>query len=410
MHRYNYTIKINKNNWKEPLLGLIFIFPYIEFFIGGTWRIGDEAVGRAIIVAELILILLNFFRIIAFQKKMRNQYKVEFLFFVYILIMLIFNSDIDIDNVSTALWMISPLLCAITIHIRIINANIDYRKVARYGTWFFSIYAIMLVLYNLIYLSLLSPGNRLTALAGGPVIFGYTLAVYFAFVITNKNYFLNKEILFFKMLFTIIAILTGSRGGVWPIIVLWMLDFVRSRFSIKRLLFISILIVAFIIIDPVEYISQFMPRLFDSTGSGRLESNYGAIRAYGSYNFLELIIGSGPGECFPYQAWVNRNIAIGDSFGNSNGFVFNGFIMLVQPHNTILYFLLELGVIGVFLFIVIIYKNIKLQDSNLINRVILIGTIFLVNLLDSIFIIEPGVALIMWIMILFSSYQTNKSI
>ena len=387
---------------KEFLLGLLFVIPYMESFIGGTWRVGSEAVGRSIIVILLIIIAMNIPQCMLTGNSTTKRNGLEVCFCLYSIAVLFINTRLKANNVSTLLWMTVPLACALSVRSRVIHSNLNHKRIIYYGTCFFSAYSILLVLYNIIALNIFTSGRRLTALAGGSVIYGYTIAVYFALVITNRDVFSYSQTLFLKLLFTFIVVLTGSRGGVWPIILLWIFDFVRRDFSYKRLLCSLLILLIFVIINPVDYVYEYMPRLFIYTDSSRIASNDSAIQALLSFDSIDLLLGRGPGNFFPYQAWVNRNVDIGSSMGNSNVFYFNGLALLVQPHNSFLYYLLELGSIGLMLILAIISKNVihRFPSKRFIDAFVLVGTVVVVNLFDSILIVEPGISFVMWLIIL----------
>lgn len=402
--RHDYLMRIDAKNKKEIVYGLLFLVPYIEPFIGGTWRIGNNAVGRAVVVLELLIIAINVICFFFLKRIVSVHHGIELLFCFFVILML-YHSGLHMDNFSTALCMTVPLLCAVTIHARMTDEMIDCDKVLYYGVYWFTAFLVALIIYNTIYLGRFTSGHRLVAPGGGSVVLGYTLAVYFALVITNKTAFSDKERLFFKLFFTVAAVLTGSRGGVWPIALLWIVDYLRGRVSLKRV-FESMAAVALILaLNPLDYINRYMPRLLVSSDSARSGSNYGAVKAFQSFDVIDKIIGRGPGDFFPYQNWVNRNVAASNGIGNNN-FDFNGITMLVQPHNSVIYVLLELGVIGLLIAVLIIMKNLRLEiKNNRNNRIILIGTIVFVNLFDSIFIVEPGIALVFWLLIFISYSQ-----
>lgn len=400
-------VELNDNKIKELLISIVFIIPYTETFIGGTWAIGENAVGRTIIVVEFIIIAACILRNILKGVRIFN-FELEVLFFCYYTVLvLFFATDVKAHNISVAMWMTVPVLCAYAVKKLILDEGLDFGRIIYYGVYVFSAYSVLLVTYNILFLGLLGSGNRITALAGGPVVYGYTLAVYFALVITNKELFNNTEIIFFKVLFSVIALMSGSRGSFWPIIMLWLFDYFCRKISYRKLLVAVGLIFVIMIINPIEIVSHVMPRLLSNTDSSRINSAIGTFSIFTALEPSQIIIGFGPGDFFPYQAWVNRNVVAGTSAGNMNNFFYDGIMMLVQPHNSFIYYIMELGIIGLFTVLFILVKNVHLMNpENRVNRIVLIGVITLANLLDSIFIVEPGVSFVMWLIVFFCSTRT----
>ena len=85
---------------------------------------------------------------------------------------------------------------------------------------------------------------------------------------------------------------------------------------------------------------------------------------------------------------------------------YNGVAVLVQPHNSFLYELMEGGIIGLILmvssFICAIKTLIKYKNSNYIFGLAFIGVMLLVNCFDSVLFVQPGVAGSFWLLLMIS--------
>ena len=87
---------------------------------------------------------------------------------------------------------------------------------------------------------------------------------------------------------------------------------------------------------------------------------------------------------------------------------------IVQPHNTFIHILLELGINGLLLFVITIcslYKKIVINHSKncMFQISFIVLSVIILNFFDSVFTINPGIASIWWIILfLLVNYKEDK--
>ena len=91
-------------------------------------------------------------------------------------------------------------------------------------------------------------------------------------------------------------------------------------------------------------------------------------------------------------------------------FLLDGISVVVQPHNTFIYILIENGILGLVLCLLalgrITVSFLNCKSYNYANKVMIVAVFGFVNCFDSILYIQPGVATLFWMM-LFLVYEEN---
>ena len=111
------------------------------------------------------------------------------------------------------------------------------------------------------------------------------------------------------------------------------------------------------------------------------------------------LFGAGLNNFFPYQKWA---MSVNDI--DLNMITREGVSILVQPHNSFIYSLMESGIIGLFFLMgIIIYAGwsfVHYKTDNFAFRIAFVGVLFLVNFFDSVFYVQPGTAGTFWLLLL----------
>lgn len=380
---------------KELLYSIIVMFPYIEIFIGGTKAVNDGII-RTIVVAEVGMIVL--FMLFYGLLKINN---IEMLFCMYTIVNWICNAEWKFTSICLLTWIIIPIILASYISIFLSKKKLNKIQFVTHEMDWFIVFVIVLIIFNLFFLNV-DYNGRLVAPAGGPVIFGYTVAIYFAVIMHHREMYSARKYLLYKIILTVAAVMSGSRGAVWPVAAMWIIDFLRyKKITIKRLVFCCIAFSLLIFINPIEYVYKMMPRLFVSTSNTRMLSNESIFTLMRNFSFKDIVLGKGLENFFPYQEWVNGMVIDSSSYVGRSFIVQDGVSFIVQPHNTFIYILVELGIVGLILFSLIFIKYFVrgIKNHNMTAILVLFVIIF-VNLFDSVMIVEPGVALILWVLIM----------
>lgn len=380
---------------KELLYSMIVLFPYIEMFIGGTRAVNDGII-RTIVVAEIAMII----GFILFRGFIRIN-NIEMFFCIYVFINWLCNSEWKFTSICLLTWIIIPLILASYIVKDISSRKLNRVCFVAYSIDWFILFSVVLMIFNIFFLNA-SYNGRLVAPAGGPVIFGYTIAVYFSVIMNYRDIFSTKKYVFYKIILTVVSIMCGSRGSVWPIIVMWIIDFLRSKkITFKRFILSFIVLITIIVINPIDYVYKMMPRLFVGTSNTRMSSNKSIFTLMHNFSFKDILLGRGLEKFFPYQEWVNGMVVDSSSYVSKSFIVRDGVSYIVQPHNTYIYILVELGIIGLIIFLLIFTKYLirEIKRHNFMAMLVL-GVILFINLFDSVFIVEPGVALVLWVLIM----------
>ena len=118
---------------------------------------------------------------------------------------------------------------------------------------------------------------------------------------------------------------------------------------------------------------------------------------------LYYITGHGVGNFFPFQQWTASNAGVSSNayaWFDVNLFSYKGTMILVQPHNTFIYLLMETGALGVLLFLRTVFVGMKDGNGAIHPNILIVVVAFiLLALFESTIIIQPGIACMWWLMI-----------
>lgn len=395
----------------ERLLSLLFLFPYFEGFLSSFIIYKNGAVFRIILPVLLIAALV--FCLLPVRGKyyvFHHHYKLELLLPVYLTISLIFMKDRSLLSISTFLWMISSIIFAVCFVSFFIARNLDIDCLLVDCIENFTILCFLLIVRAIIVDHLfIDLSYRFNPPGGGAVIFGYTCTVFLAFTIYYFNQLKHPYIIGIILIVAIIG--TMSRGAIWPAALVVIIYFLTSGKESKNKLTISIIVlsIGFIlsIFVPIILI-QIAPRLLETSDYSRQLTMRSVFKTLNWYSAKQRLFGLGLGNVYQYQQWLTDNKFNTDKFYN-NFFVFHGNAILVHPHNVYFYFLLETGIVSVILFILPFVKYIyySIKSKNL-WMFILIAIILFINFFDSIMIVEPGVAAMLYVIISLLYYKNSQ--
>lgn len=413
-------LKIGKKSLCEKFLALVFIIPYIEVsFIRELleYKSYDILVPASISVLGLISIMLLVFIFFGRSKvKLREFYPVIFVKVILDIIILIrglYLQDINIF-LSQFIRFAIPFYYAMLV-IKIIKMyKLNIINISKTGIFYFSLYIVTNIAINFNkYGFVLFNGtdkSRLISPGGGPVIFGYTIVIVMSYLLYYKKY-LSKQ--YNNIIITILLIggvLTGSRGAIWPILILTLIYLISYKDLRKTVIAFTLLVSVFIVFNPIDFLGDIIPRILNFSLGGRGNTTINAINVFKEQSLLLMLFGVGLSACFPYQLWSISKSSVSNII-SYNTFLYNSQVLLVQPHNTYIYLLIETGILGLTLFLLIIVFSIKIiKQQNIIGKCykyITVILIFGLNYLDSVFMIEPGSAGLWWVLLFFVIYNEN---
>lgn len=419
---YPYKKFVPKYKFLEYIFAFVFILPYTEI---GAVRKAFSYSTQTIYLHSSQFLMLAITLILLIASVIKGSNKVRSIIFKKITRTVIIFSAIELlvsmigsvnKNIWVSLsqlsWVIIPLLYATSIIYFIMSYELSFSNVGRIGLFYFILYAIFCIVYNILHFGLQIRGaalsDRMTSTGGGAVIFGYTIALMACYLLYKK--YRIKKIFGFGgiIIFTMSAIATGSRGAIWPVILIFFMYFISHKKSIYRIISICLLIILIITINPFRLIGELVPRVLAISDNSRISTWRNSLLAFSQQSFFEIIFGTGLGNFYPYQYWfLSPNKWT--EFISYNLFFYNGLLLLVQPHNVLIYLLLETGLVGVSLYIymfIIAAKEINRQTvHNIIYKKLLLFLIFVLNCFDAIFIVSPGPAGLWWIMYYFAIYD-----
>lgn len=408
-------IRFNKNTIREALIALIILVPYLEESTVNsslTIRIGEAAYLRPVNIFMGVVILVLVVVLFLSRRGILNKVTKRGMIVGSIIVLSVLSSLLQTENFTaslcTLIWFIEPFLYATLAALFCKKFSLDRNSVFKYMCYLFAFYCLLKV-YGYISVYGYNSGYRMRATGGGAVIFGYTIVVMFALLITVRERV--KPLLFYIILvvYTLTAVATGTRASIWPTIFLWFCVFFFDRWSAKKLVLLLAMVPALMVLMLIDIPglisggSANIARLVSFEDLSRINTASNSMRVFCRFPVLEMLFGKGLGNLFPYQYWsllVQARIY--------NTFTYDGFQLLVQPHNSYIYMLLENGLVGLILMITIfvkIVKIIRLSNTNKYKqRILVVLAIVFVNFFDSIFFVQPGVAGNFWL-ILFALYD-----
>lgn len=390
-------LKIMKNSIWNFSYSILFLIPYFEI---GIVRDKLEVRTNDYII-EASIVLLFIFSLIMTGNLIRKRTLTKessIIQSLYILmpiqVILLFISVALKVSFITLLYFYMPIIFADLYHCSISKLNrIDLIKSMVNA---FSTYLVINIIVNFrVYgfsLNDISNERRLISPGGGPVALGYTICIVFLLMLSIEQYYKRNTILIISILFLGTSFLTGSRGSMWPVLIVFLFYWIKN---LKRSLIILVVAIVLVSLNLDTLIAMF-PRLFSIGNESRILTWIGCIDIFCRSGVVTQVFGRGFGNFYPYNSWLN-NIAD----GARNLFVYDSHILLVQPHNNWIYMLIEGGVFGNLILITPFSKIIK--KSILKKNYKFIGFCMMVILLcsfDSLLFVAPGTAALWWIAIL----------
>lgn len=412
------NIKISKPKFKirELILALVFIVPYTEISLIRE-NFGFERNGviipASIFIMMTISIILSRMMILSNKSKVTSKLR-KMVYISLLLHLMIFMEGLFIGNFTgfftQFLWFAVPFYYAYIIIKYIDKFKLSSINIGIIGLIYFAIYIFVSILINsknygfaltgdLVQSRLISPG-------GGPVILGYTIVLAASYLIIVRKS-ISKTLLYtISVVYLVGVIFTGSRGAIWPFIVLLFILIIAKKKTLVNILFVIFIGIVIIIANPISLVFDIVPRIMDLSGGLRVETFFNALNIFANQSISTMLFGSGLSNCFPYQEWLtNRG---GMDLLSYNTFFYKNEILLVQPHNTFIYLLLETGLIGLMIFLNIFYnsfKILKMHTNKEKVRYLVLLFILALNFLDSIFMIQPGTAGLWWILLFLSLHD-----
>lgn len=383
------------------------LFPFFEIY-------KEHAQFRAIVSIQLLM-TLYFVGCAKPLYKLNMKSEQALWLIIYLFIFDLILVKFTYTTISTFTWITIPILWAISFRNYIINKGLNIVKVVKGVFFWYSFYCIFAILINVVRYNLyLDPNTRLSTPGGGAVIFGYTLAVLLSLLPLYKKYIRAPAYLTLNTIFLLTIFGTGSRGALWIsfLIIIASSIFQKGtslRFKVFAACSTMLTLLILTLFNFWEFLLQRNPRLFETSDYSRETSSLGVWLTYFGYDTYHKFFGSGLGLTFPYQEWL-IDVTRGVQDEESKLFETDGGSMLVQPHNSYYYFLLESGVVGLGLLLYPFVRGIKdaFKSSDKLY-LIYIFTFMFVNCFDSVLIVQPGAAGILWLMFFTTNYIKKPS-
>lgn len=190
---------------------------------------------------------------------------------------------------------------------------------------------------------------------GGPIVLSFLSAILIGLLYYQLGDKHPRLIFLGNTILVILSIFWASRSGFLVVAATYLLSYLRRGKSLLTILII--MVIAAIIIANSSYIKD-KTRFTD----WQFHDQSSLIRFSAVVYSLEkikdnLLIGSGPGNIFPR----GDREALADFITKTNmpAIVRDGYILPVEPHNTYLLAILEFGIVGLFGFILFVYKRFK---------------------------------------------------
>lgn len=392
---------------RENIVSLVAMLPYLEgrvtiqvFYV----QLNNDAYFRPILGWFLLLLPLLALWFILYKNKHKEPCRYYNILLPILCILTLYTvsfSSNKITALSTWSWFGIPIIEALLLMKYCRNARLDISKILRGMLYLFCAFAFITLIYSAFVLRTFDASEgRMNARAGGPVIFGYTAAVYFAICLCQEKKMPKMAFYSILAFLTVVSLATGSRGAVWPIVMMWVIRFFIGNLTIKKIIvgvpIIILGVILFARFDGAPVSIQSDSRLFRTESLEREFSTVSALEVL-SENSTDNLIGQGIGNFFPYQRWVIDGCDM-----DRHTFSYDNLVFLVQPHNSFIYMAIECGLISLILFLSVfiraIWTFIKNKNTNYGFATLFVVTLIFVNCFDSIFFVEPGVALVYWVL------------
>lgn len=393
------------------LVPVIFVIPFLDINIIRKLlkiQIGNVVFDSSITMVLILSVLLFIFSLNRSLIIRNSNYTRIFIAKILLEIVLILGYILSYQYnyyfVPVFLSIVLPINCALLWLFFTKLYILDVSRITSIGITYFSIFCIIVVIYNLIFFGFGVDTARLLSPGGGPVIFGYTIALVFALYCAIKKSSGKKVGYFIPAILIITSLLSGSRGSIWTIIIIVSFYFIKSRSIsiIKKITIINIVIIFALLLNEFMYL---FPRITMFTDNSRLNTLINGIRIFFTSNFIEFFLGRGLTTVFPYQEWL-INKTNSSLFSFYNLVLIDNIYILVQPHNTYLYLLLECGLIGLSIYIYILIQLYNGVKTHTYYKIVFFVFVIL-NIFDSVLLIEPVVSTF-WLIILMIINEISK--
>lgn len=389
-------MKINLNNIKYHFFAFLFLIPYFE--LGPIRSLLEIRTSNNIIEASIVLLLIFSIILLIFlfvNKKniQKNIFSVLILNFIFFSIGLIVSNNFS-NSLITFVYFFVPLVFAILYYNCV--RNLDYNKLIKKCVQYFSCYLIINTIINYLFYGFslfkdTATETRLLSPGGGPVALGYTICIVFILMLSIDKAYKKDQLFFLSLFFVLMSFFTGSRGSMWPTLLVFIIYWIKPDY--KSIAMLSILLILFLL--NLNTIMTIFPRLFNIGEESRISTWVSCLQIFGKENIVNQLFGKGIGNFFPYNTWLRL---VGD--GVHNTFKYNQYTLIVQPHSNWIYMLMEGGLIN-FIFLItpfIIFIKECLRKKSLMMLVSIIAIIILIGL-DSAFFVLPSTGAIWWVSI-----------
>ncbi len=312
-----------------------------------------------------------------------------------------------------ALWMVSPLLFAGFLVGVAKKRGIRFSGLIEIVVVAAALFSCVLVVYNFAAYGISLANGRLYCPGLGSVALGYANALVIALAVSRKgaNTLIPKSLLLFSVVVLLAStLLTGSRGGMYPALALSLIYFLPTKNAAATILLVLGAMIVLLAFNPVEAFLSGRAGNLQSERYATWEASYAVFR---DGSPLEQLFGYGLGNVFPFQDWytgLNTGVierAYTDGVWNS--FSFQGHAMLVEPHNTYIWLLLEGGVISVIGFVIcLIVPLLSLGSSKGLPKLrygVVVATFMVLGVFDAIVI--ANVASAFWWGVLLIAFEAS---
>lgn len=402
------VIRVNKNLFGIFLIYLAFTLPYIEvnairnIFEYAKGGIYISAVFPIMVVIYIFSFLIN--RIHGNHKKEKvlqiNKASRVFVILSFYLTLVLIVTISPISSYIQLVEFVLPFLYAKEMTILILSYGFDTKTIVKHGTICFICIQLIFLIVNIKSYGFSFNGDaesRIISVGGGPVILGYTVAlVTILWLCFRDESFKIWHIIIFVSS-VVLSIATGSRGSMWPLFAVLFFYFASKKGHISPIKLLFIFLFGTIIVLSFD-LSNLIPRFYDIKDGSRVTTVLKGFEAFKHFNFIEMIFGKGIGNFFPIQEWnVDKSI-----FYNYNQFYFEGITLLVQPHNSYIYTLLEGGIIGLCFFVLVLKKILKkglCHGKRIEYKMFAVVVIFLFFIESTVYV-AAGSASLWWVIIM----------
>ena len=392
--------KWSKQYFLEIILGFLFLIPF--FAIGPLRSIFSYTIRDFQFDINLVLlfVLILFFALSLALIKKEGDKLITRKLFIVLSIKVIFDLSILFSGISKNinlgyfftqyLWFILPGYYGLLYVLFINKLQLDHEQIIKIGLVFFAGYIIFNIVINGAVYDFIFGADRLISPGGGPVIFGYSIALLFTVLVAYDYLFKKLTFYLLAVIYLVGSLATGSRASMIPVLVIFAVYFFVDK-KIQPLTKLVIVLVAFsALMLQGSLLLRIAPRLTKLATGSRGVSAVNTLRAYGNYSLIDKLSGRGLTGFFPYQQW-NRFPELRREFTHYNRFLYNGEYLLVQPHNSFLMALMELGLLRTILLICFFgYFFIKNLIGKDYRRALFTGVFIVLNLFDSIIFVSPG--------------------